>query len=85
MKGNEINKFSSESNPMPSSPSKFKDYANQKVAEWEKENGRSIKSLSIDEWLNVMSVIMVCPRWELEEAVNNPLARRTMAPRLNQK
>lgn len=85
MKGNEINKFSSESNPMPSSPSKFKDYANQKVAEWEKENGRSIKSLSIDEWLNVMSVIMVCPRWELEEAVNNHLARRTMAPRMNQK
>jgi len=39
MNENEIKKYPSESNPMPSSPSKFKDYVNQKVAEWEKENG----------------------------------------------
>ena len=54
----------------------FKNEVDQKVAEWEKENGRSIKSLPLDEWLDVMSVIMVCPRFELEEMVNNHRASR---------
>ncbi len=54
----------------------FKDDINQRVAEWERENGRSIKSLSLDEWLDVMEVIMACPRFELEEMINNIQASR---------
>lgn len=37
---------------------------------------RSIKDLSLDEWYDVMEVIMACPRFELEEMVNNILASR---------
>jgi len=54
----------------------FKEETNERCEQWERENGRSLKSLSRDEWITAMEWILCCPRFEVEQMLDNMLASR---------
>lgn len=54
----------------------FKEETNERCEQWERENGRSLKSLSREEWITAMEWILCCPRFEVEQMLDNMLASR---------
>ena len=60
----------------PKKPKTFKEETEERCAIWEKENGRSLKSLSREEWIDAMMWILCAPRFEVEEMLNNIIASR---------
>ncbi len=54
----------------------FKEETNERCEQWERENGRSLKSLSREEWISAMEQILCCPRFEVEQMLDNMLASR---------
>ncbi len=54
----------------------FGEEARKRIEAWERESGRKANTLSRDEWLDVMESVLACPRFELEEWLDNRLAAR---------